>query len=355
MHEHGNQRMLSTVTWIFDYHRNNVFFCLPRVGSIFMRWILLSVPLLLLGMLGCQRSPAASQSHPGTPASALLMERVEAPGLQNVFKLSSRIYSGSSPEGAAGFTSLQALGIRTVISVDGARPEVELARAAGLRYVHLPVGYDGIPDPRAWQIAKAVRELPGPLYLHCNHGQHRGPAAAAAALLCLDASFKPEQAQEFLRQAGTDPRFGGLFGLPHSLKRPTAAELNTAAGDFPEISAISDLAQRMVQIDQRLDQLMAFQEAGWKTSATSTTDPAQVALLLAEDFREAARLAPSESPQDLRDRLQSAHQHAADLERQLRILQKSPPADLSTTQPQWQKVRADCKQCHGQYRNRPRP
>jgi protein tyrosine phosphatase (PTP) superfamily phosphohydrolase (DUF442 family) len=105
---------------------------------------------------------------------------VSAAGLHNVFPITDKFYSGSCPEGEAGFGSLRALGVRTVISVDGARPDVELARKHGLRYVHLPIGYDGVPRQQALRIARAVRDLPGPVYLHCHHGKHRGPVTASA-------------------------------------------------------------------------------------------------------------------------------------------------------------------------------
>src|SRR5205823_5218238 len=157
------------------------------------------------------------------------------------------------PEGAAGFRSLRELGVKTVISVDGMTPEVELARREGLRYVHLPIGYDGVPREQALRIARAVRDLPGPVYLHCHHGKHRGPAAAAAAALCLDGAMTPEQAVAFLRQAGTDPHYAGLYETVESLRRPTADEWERVPAEFPESAKVSALAEFMVAIDQRWD------------------------------------------------------------------------------------------------------
>src|SRR5947209_1446199 len=81
--------------------------------------------------------------------------RVEAPGLNNVYRLTDQLFSGSSPEGDEGFRSLRKLGVKTVLSVDGAKPDVARAHAYGLRYVHLPVGYDGISREQALRIARA--------------------------------------------------------------------------------------------------------------------------------------------------------------------------------------------------------
>src|SRR5262245_9913950 len=64
-------------------------------------------------------------------------ERLEIRGIENTFRLGPRLYSGGDPHGAEALAALKALGVRTIISVDGATPDVETARKLGLRYVHL--------------------------------------------------------------------------------------------------------------------------------------------------------------------------------------------------------------------------
>src|SRR4051794_32733608 len=112
-------------------------------------------PLLAaLALSGGERPPAGPP--PAAPA------KVEAPGLHNVYRLTPGLYSGSSPEGDTGFRSLRRLGIHTVLSVDGARPDLERARRHGLRYVHLPVGYDGVPRAPPPAGPPPAREPPPP-------------------------------------------------------------------------------------------------------------------------------------------------------------------------------------------------
>jgi protein tyrosine phosphatase (PTP) superfamily phosphohydrolase (DUF442 family) len=106
-------------------------------------------------------------------------ERLDLPGVENAYRLSPRLYSGGEPRGEQAFAALKSLGIKTAISVDGATPDAETARRYGIRYVHLPVGYDGISREQAVRIIKAARTLPGPVFVHCHHGKHRGPAAVA--------------------------------------------------------------------------------------------------------------------------------------------------------------------------------
>jgi protein tyrosine phosphatase (PTP) superfamily phosphohydrolase (DUF442 family) len=154
------------------------------------------------------RVTAQAVRHPSPVSDSA---RLTLPGLHNVYRITEKLYSGSSPDGDLGFRSLQKLGIKTIISVDGARPEVIGAHSHGMRYLHIPFGYDGIPPAQILRLAKAVRDLPGPIYIHCHHGMHRGPAAASAIHLCLD---KNCQALAEMRRAGTDPHYTGLMRCP---------------------------------------------------------------------------------------------------------------------------------------------
>jgi protein tyrosine phosphatase (PTP) superfamily phosphohydrolase (DUF442 family) len=156
----------------------------------------LVVAVLLVAGEG-RTPPGESSSQEGKP--------IPLGGLHNVYRITNHLYSGSSPEGEEGFRSLQKFGIKTIISVDGARPDVAMAHTYHLRYVHLPFGYDGIPRQRILELAKAVRDLPGPVYIHCHHGKHRGPAAASAIHLCLDPSCTVEQALAEMRRGGYRP------------------------------------------------------------------------------------------------------------------------------------------------------
>ncbi len=224
---------------------------------------LLTVCTLLAGGL------LAADAPPG-PRPATLA------GLHNVRQLTARVRSGSSPDGPDGFASLRRLGVRTVISVDGATPEVELAARYGLRYVHLPVGYDGIPPAQLARITKALRDLPGPIYVHCHHGKHRGPAAATSALVCLG-EMTPDDAVRAMRDAGTDPRYAGLIGLPRTVTPLSVADLDRVPSDFSAQAPTADLTRLMVRIDATWDRLKSRPDA-------------HAALQLQEHYREARRL-----------------------------------------------------------------
>jgi protein tyrosine phosphatase (PTP) superfamily phosphohydrolase (DUF442 family) len=307
-----------------------------------------TIRLLLIGLLvltgaGCQREQTTAAAPEPAPAE------IKAEGLHNVFRITDKLLSGSSPDGDEGFRSLDALGVKTIISVDGAHPDLESAHKYGLHYVHLPIGYDGMTRQRALQIAKAVRDLPGLVYIHCHHGKHRGPAAAAAAHLCLDGKCTVDEAVAEMRRAGTDPRYTGLYEFPESLARPTAQELDSVPADFPEAASVPDLVQIMVAIDGRWDNLKWVKEAGWKTPPDHPDlDPPHEALQLVEQFREASRLKESAQRSDeFRRWLATAEVDATELERALRL-------DHAAADSSFAKVGAMCVQCHGKYRDAPK-
>lgn len=251
---------------------------------------------------------------------------VSRPGLGNVFRVTDGVYSGSTPEGVAGFQSLTDLGVRTVISVDGATPDVAAANAVGLRYVHLPIGYDGIAESRVIELAKALRDLPGPVFVHCHHGQHRGPAATAAAVRCLNPNFSADIAADFLKRAGTDPKYTGLYAV---VARPPPP-VDDSRIEFRPVADVPDLTKRMAEIDEVWDRL--------KKSPTP-----QDATVLVELFREVRR-ATGQRDEDFHRLLDGAIREAEHLERATRESRGTAAAV--------EKLAAACTNCHATFRDR---
>jgi len=285
--------------------------------------------LALLVAVGCGRHESADPARP-----------VEAAGLHNVFRVSDKCFSGDAPDGATGFASLKELGVKTVITVDGATPDVAGAERHGLRYVHLPVGYHGIPRAQALRLAKAVRDLPGPVYVHCHHGQHRGPAACAAIRLLLDPTYTPEQAEAFLKAAGTDPKYTGLMRLPWTLERATPEELDRVPSDFPTTTPAADLTARMVKVDEYWDSLKRAKAAGWKSPKG---DPAHDAVQLIEQYREAVRMPAGQGMP-----FAEAEARAKDLERAIRA------GEVDAANAAFARAAKSCGTCHAARRDKPK-
>jgi len=267
--------------------------------------------------------------------------------VHNLFRATTNVFSGNSPDSEAAFEEIKALGVKTIISVDGGKPDVETARKFGLRYIHLPIGYDGVPTNRVIELIKAAESADGPLYVHCHHGLHRGPAAVA--VICEGtAGWTTNKAVEWLKQAGTAADYTGLYRSALEFRRPTEAELSRVPA-LPEVARTSSLVESMVLIDAEFDRLKAAQKSGWeKIPGQPDITPAHTATILWEHFRELARLEDTlKRTDDYREKA-AASEKAAD---QFRSLLRDPAKDKASRDTAFQALGRTCAGCHKQYRN----
>lgn len=294
-------------------------------------------------------------ARPDVPA-ATPPERLRADGIENLYRLGPGLLSGGQPEGEAAFKALKGLGVKTIVSVDGAAPDLETARRFGIRYVHLPVGYDGIPREQAVRLVKAVKDLPGPAFVHCHHGKHRGPAAAALCGIAT-AGWSRAQARSWLDRAGTDPEYKGLFADVDRFVPPSADELHRVGPDgLPERAEVPDLVASMVRVDAHWDGLKAVQKAGHRTPpGRPDLDPPHEALILAEQFREAARR-PDVAAKggEFTRLLNDAGRDADDLSAALRTVRTADsPAARRRADDAFARVGRSCTSCHARFRDAP--
>jgi predicted protein tyrosine phosphatase len=220
----------------------------------------------------------------------------------------------------------------------------------------LPHGYDGIADERVQELAKAVRELEGPIYIHCHHGKHRSPAAAAAA--CVTAGLiAPPDALALLKAAGTSPNYRGLYDTVNSsqkLDEKLLAELNV---EFRETVELPPLAEAMVALEHTHDHLKQIAAAGWKpTLRHPDIDPPHEALLLHEHFTEMLRMDDvKRQPAEFQKLLAESESAARQLETALRDWSKAgqpapPPKTISAA---FDQITQHCATCHSDYRDTP--
>jgi protein tyrosine phosphatase (PTP) superfamily phosphohydrolase (DUF442 family)/cytochrome c556 len=267
--------------------------------------------------------------------------------LENVHEISPGVLTGSGPHGEKSFEELAARGVRTVISVDGAKPEVEAARKYGLRYVHLPIGYDGVPEEKTLAIAKALNELPGPVYVHCHHGKHRGPAAAAVA--CVAAGkLDNEGAVRVMKTMGTGENYIGLWASAREAKRMDTAAAQVA---FKEVAPVPPIMEAMVALEHAFEGLTFSKKAGWtKPADHPDIDPPHEALRAREIVTEILRTDEHKArPADYQGWMKASLDAATELETLLRA--KAPFASLDAT---YAKLQKSCADCHKPYRNTPK-
>jgi hypothetical protein len=308
-----------------------------------VRWVL---AFTVAVAAGCK------SDEPAVTGRTVEFHRVSGKGVENFYLLGKNVYSGSAPDGEEGFATLEKLGVKTIISVDGSAPEVQLATKHGMTYVHLPIGYDGTSRSNALRIVKAAEVLPGPLFVHCHHGQHRGPTAAALVCEGLQ-GWSPAQAEAWLQTAGTATNYPGLYRMVRDFSAPTAQELRAVSSKFPSHAKTPGLVQTMVQVDAHFDMLKAFQKADFKPlpahpDATATTE----SLMLWELLREAHRNGQGVERGDMfKTELLKAAGTAENLHSALKALAANSGGGTATADAAFQDMTKRCAACHKVFRN----
>ena len=224
-------------------------------------------------------------------------------GIENVWRMDSNLLSGGDPVGESGLQLLKSKGVKTIVSVDGAAPLLEESKQLGLRYVHIPIGYDGIPVDSQRLLSQAFAQLPKPIYVHCHHGKHRGPAAASI-MARFGLGWTPEQASKFMKLAGTSADYPGLYESVKQFEAVTFKDVAAIKTPLPESVDVPAMVDLMVQVDSRFDHLKAWsaitlQGHGYGTKPSSKIDPVQEAVQLRELIRESSRLPECRDKPDL--------------------------------------------------------
>ena len=236
-------------------------------------------PLLLLCLLTACSTTTLRKLPPKGPKPTMPVE--------NLVEVRPGTFIGGQPTGTNAFHYLQSLGIKTLISVDGATPDVKTAKAYGMRYVHIPIGYSGIKDRERLSLIRASEEIKPPYLVHCHHGIHRAPTAAGIILMA-DLSTSKSEVKQMMREAGTSPSYKGLW---ESIDTFTPKNPEQTLPELQEITKPGELATAMADIDRHWDVLKLAKSHDWQ-SPPSHPDISlpHTGLLLHEGLVESQRL-----------------------------------------------------------------
>lgn len=304
-----------------------------------------------LAVAGCaSSSPSTDRSGPpASPAAVGVLPGaapVDLAGLEHVAELTPDLISGGEPQGRAGYETLRAMGVKTVISVDAVPPPAELAREMGIRVVHLPIGYDGVPESTRVAMAKALTELEGPVYVHCHHGKHRGPAALVAGAVC-SGEIDTARAAEFMTLTGTSKSYAGLWADVASAAPIDPVVLYTTEVDLPERADVGGYAGAMSLISRANDRVKLVAANNWQVPADHPdlapgSDLGLIHNLLRSLADDAESIAFGAEHQRL---LENSVRWSSEAERAFNA------GDLAAAGVAFKELGASCKACHVAYRD----
>lgn len=309
------------------------------------------VASLLLIACGCNKpEPAPAQAGSDTPAPAIkpAFAPIGAAYLHNAHRINDKVISGAQPEGEESFKELAGLGVRTIVSVDGAQPDVELARKYGMKYVHVPTRYNGVTTEQGQAVAKALMDMPGSVYVHCHHGKHRSAAAAAVACV-VNGMLPPEKAESVLQTFGTGANYTGLWKAAREARPMDAQALKDLKVDLVEARKLPAIARAMVTIDEHWDALKLIQKAGWKTPTDHPDlDPAHEALQVHELLRDLRRTEETRTQPEKFQQMLAANEEQVGA---LHKLLKAGGAEKGALDAAMKTASGSCTACHQAYRD----
>ena len=286
-----------------------------------------------------------------------LQEPIEVDGLLNVVFLGDNIISGDEPDDEHSFARLQSWGVRSILSVDGKVPDEQTAQRFGMRYVHIPIAYKGITETQLVQISKTFRELEGPFYVHCFHGKHRGPAAAAVGRLVLDGIPREQAIAEMRQYCSTSAKYPGLYSTVATAQLPSAEQSSHSSFAFDAAHRFEGLRASMTRMARLKDRLETALDRDWAPDpAHPDADALQDAIQLHQHLVGSATFGINGQDDDYDAWMQASTRDAAKLSAALLEglgSEGPPPKDWQgRAVSAFEAMEANCIACHEAHRNR---
>lgn len=327
--------------------------------------VLLACPLLACGTTGSEpvrmavAPPPIQLENPYLTAGEFALptqEPLDVDGLHNLVFLGTQIISGAEPVGEAAFARLRRMGVRTIISVDGKVPAIELAAGYDLRYVHVPIEYKGLSQEQLLHLSKTFRELEGPFFVHCFHGKHRGPAAAALGRLVLDGIPREQAIAEMRQYSSTSPKYAGLYASIASDEVPSAEQSSLNNFDFAPAHEFAGLRANMIVAARVRDRLELALDNAWEEDSDNPDGNALQDAIQLQELLLACEATSGGRPDDYNAWMQASLESSQMLVDALKAqAQPSAPEKESweaLAEAHYLSIERACGACHTAYRNR---
>ena len=275
-----------------------------------------------------------------TSAKDLNLKVEQSDTFEVLIRVSAKVYSGSQPDSESAFQELKKLGVTTIVSVDGAKPNTKMAERYGLRYIHIPIGYGELEENDSLSLAH-VAKLDEVLFVHCHHGKHRGPAAVAVIMIDKG-SCTNEEALQILHKAGTGKSYKGLWESVRSKKKTPQDQ---RLPKLVPIAKVESITESMAAIDRIYDELKASSAISWEVpEGKPDFSASQQALILKEALRESGRLLNNDDAK-FRSFFHASEAIAGKLQSALKN------NDLKDASILLQHLKKTCVDCHKKYRD----
>lgn len=140
----------------------------------FLRKVCAALAVWVLPGKYTRSSPPATGEVP--PAQA---EKCELEGVGNLYRVTPELYRSGQPT-PQGFSNLQAMGVRAVLSMREYHDDKRKARHTGLQLLRYPVGTSDVAEKDVENCLRMLIAAPKPVVLHCWHGSDRTGIVVAA-------------------------------------------------------------------------------------------------------------------------------------------------------------------------------
>ncbi|WP_082654739.1 dual specificity protein phosphatase family protein [Janthinobacterium sp. Ant5-2-1] len=160
----------------------------------------MTLPYLLLLSLALAAGSAGAQAP--LPPQRNAEWATPLPQVSNLHQVTPALYRSARLD-SSDVAQLQALGVKTVISLRSFHSDTQVLEGSGIRAVRIPINTWAIRDKHVIDTMRSIRaaEQQGPVLLHCLHGADR-TGMMAAMYRMLYQGWPREKAIDELKNGG---------------------------------------------------------------------------------------------------------------------------------------------------------